>query len=116
MPATTVQGGSPVTTIRILDSPGPGGANHRYQIASPEGLEMGYVQFQCGPIKEVSVNGVFDEDLVAILIHRLECFQSNDLRCEQNNHTLKHLRAAARSMRKRQEDRVARGVEGTSEP
>ena len=60
--------------IRVEDGPGDGGASHKYTIAGPS-FSIG-LDFQNGPIAEAGVNGITQEALIAILVDRLEGFQS----------------------------------------
>lgn len=71
------------------------------------------VSFQNGPINEVGVNGQTHEAYLAILIHRLEGFQSGKYSCHDNQVALDHLEAARMWLQKRTIDRMNRGVEGT---
>ena len=105
--------------IHVLDVPGAGGACHEYQIIS-EMAERGLlddqqIRFQNGPLKEVGSNGIPDEALLAILIDRLQCFQSGPHACFDNDLTLISLRAALSHMHSRTNSRVKRGVEGTNQ-
>ena len=72
------------------------------------------VSFQNGPIKEAGVNGCHQEDLIAIVIDRLQSFQAGDFKCRENALALNHLEIAMRHLNRRTEDREKRGVEGTS--
>ncbi len=115
-------------TIEVRDEPGQGGACHRYDITGfdtkgnpGEDDGSGYrasfarsiVLFQNGPIKEVGVNGVTHEALLAILIDRLKSFQAGPFACEANTIALGHLDHALAHLQKRTRERIARGVEGT---
>lgn len=74
------------------------------------------VQFQFGPRKEPgSVPGCTEAVLMAILIDRLEGFQSGPYACVENDEQLIHLRAALAATRKRADARAARGVLGKNE-
>lgn len=107
--------------IVVCDSPGHGGACHQYQIVNvsrqnrkPDGDYVACeVNFQNGPIKEVGTNGVTHEALIAILIDRLEGFQSGKYACTDNQEALDALRVAQTALQRRTVARVARGVEGT---
>lgn len=107
--------------IKVLDEPGRGGACHRYVIYMPwdafnEELNAAfatYISFQNGPIKECGVNGITHETLLAILIDRMEGFQSGQYACADNQDALDALRKAQEALQRRTKDRVARGVEGT---
>lgn len=104
-------------TVEALGSPGPGGAHHFYSI-SPHSTELkrainvAYLRFQNGPVKEVGVNGISMEALLAVLIDRVTDFQAGPYVCQDNAELLSHLSAALECCHKRTRDRVKRGVEG----
>lgn len=96
-----------------------GNASHSYTMSfvDKEGREVNFgVDFQCGPIKEVGINGVTNEALLAILIDRVEGFQSGKFVCDENRETLNCLLLAMRWSQERTKARIARGVEGTLVP
>ncbi len=115
--------------VTVLDGPGSGGANHEYGIlwnCIPEREPMGSfpiefiqnslrVKFQNGPIKEVGVNGVTDQSLVALVIDRYRGFQRGQYACDDNAEALAHLEAFMECSARRTKARIARGVEGTHE-
>ncbi len=74
---------------------------------------VGQVQFQKGPIKEAGVNGVMNEDLIAMVIDRLQSFQESEFKCRENAVAITKLEEALMWLRKRTQDREDRGVEGT---
>lgn len=102
--------------ILVLDDPGPGGANHRYQIeiAARHGTQLLDVQFQNGPVQEQGVNGGSIEALAAVVIDRLEGFQGGPYACDENADALAHFTAGLAILKERTAQRQARGVEGTS--
>jgi len=69
--------------------------------------------FQEGPIKEVGVNGVCNEDLIAMVITRLEHFQKSEFSSRDNAVAITKLEEALLWLRKRTIGRENRGVEGT---
>lgn len=71
------------------------------------------VSFQNGPIAEVGVNGQTQEVYLAILIHRLECFQAGPFKSEFNDNALRHLKEARMWLLERTRERMNRNVEGT---
>jgi hypothetical protein len=74
------------------------------------------ISFQKGPVKEVdSINGIFMEDLISIVIDRLESFQNSEFRCRENAIAITKLEESLMWLRKRTLDRQARGVQGTYE-
>lgn len=110
--------------IAVVDEPGQGGANHRYEItgadisknASTREIEPNtmVVLFQNGPIKEFGVNGVTQEALLAIVADRLRSFQAGQYACRENAVALTHIETAMLWLHKRTLDRLSRGVEGTN--
>ncbi len=110
------------TKVIVTDEPGQGNANHEYQISpalapAHEGQSATCwcqkISFQNGPIKEAGVNGVMNEDLIAIVIDRMRGFQSGDYACRDNALALTKLEEALMWLRNRTNEREARGVEGT---
>lgn len=107
--------------IGVMDGPGPGGANHVYEIRWENGAtNTGYnkdchIKFQNGPIKEAGVNGISNEALLAIVIDRLRSFQNGEYKCRENAVALTKLEESLMWLQKRTRDRMARGVEGTME-
>lgn len=71
------------------------------------------IHFQEGPIKECGVNGVCGEDLICMVIDRLEHFQESEFRCRENAMAITKLEEALLWLRKRTMGREQRGVEGT---
>lgn len=110
------------TEIYATDEPAFN-ANHEYiVVAAPaEGEEIGLdnpyakVKFQKGPIKENGVNGCHNEDLIAIVIDRLQCLNQGDFACRENSIAITKLEEALMWLNKRTLDRRLRGVEGTSQ-
>ena len=110
------------TKIIVDDEKGAGNANHQYRVikadADPEKMLQGDflagITFQNGAIKENGVNGCQNEDLINIVIHRLQGFQNGDFACRENEMALIKLEEAILCLNKRTNDRIARGVEGRS--
>lgn len=116
-----VNGLNEVLRIEVLDGPGAGNACHVYGITSNEPRTADTppavtlpVRFQNGPIAEAGVNGVSNEALLAIVEDRLKGFQSGPYACRENAIALTKLQEAMMWLKSRTEQRVARGVEGTS--
>ena len=101
-----------VLTVTAHDGPGPGGASHAYSIMAPDGQGTTLL-FQKGPIAEVGVNGITHEAVLAVLIDRMEGFQSGQFANDYNAAALDHLRSAAGALHDRTRERMSRGVEGT---
>lgn len=77
--------------------------------------DLAKIHFQEGPIKENGVNGVCNEDLIAMVLCRLEHFQNSPYGCRENALAITKLEEAMLWLRKRTLGRDQRGVEGTSE-
>lgn len=89
-------------------------AFHDYAVKKVEDDSvLAEVHFQQGPVKECGVNGANNEDLLLMVIDRLERFQAGQFACEENALALTKLEEAAMWLRKRTLAREARGVEGT---
>lgn len=112
--------------ITVEDEPGQGGACHLYVISGFDTdsnlsailpgvmvLTKLNVLFQNGPIKEVGVNGITQEALLAIVIDRLRGFQSGPFACRDNAIALTHIEEALMWLQRRTRERIKRGVEGT---
>lgn len=85
-----------------------------YSLRQPEGSEvLAEVHFQEGPIKEAGVNGVMNEDLIAMVICRLEHFNQSEFRCRENSMAITKLEEALLWLRKRTMGRERKGIEGT---
>lgn len=90
-------------------------APHHFYVTDSNGNALQHVDFQCGPIKEHGVNGVNNEDLIAMVICRLEHFQKSEFASRDNAMAITKLEEALLWLRKRTIQRENRGVEGTSQ-
>jgi hypothetical protein len=95
-------------------------APHHFKVLSMKALAereetpmLGEVHFQEGPIKECGINGVCNEDLIAMVVCRLEHFQKSEFACRENALAITKLEEALLWLRKRTMGRENRGVEGT---
>lgn len=103
------------TEVYAIDEPAFN-ANHEYQIVKGStGEVVAELQFQKGPIKENGVNGCHNEDLIAIVIDRLQCLNQGTFACRENSIAITKLEEAMMWLNKRTADRQARNVEGTSQ-
>ena len=66
------------------------------------------------PLNENGLTGIFDQDLISILIHRMQGFQSGLYACGTTAEALSHLNKASECLRSRTNERKKRGVIGTS--
>lgn len=105
--------------VDAMDNPGSGGASHYYRIAGVQGPLDNHpipaidIHFQNGPINEAGSNGLSNESLLAVVIDRLQGFQSGKFACRENALALTKLEEAMHWLHYRTAGRVARGVEGT---
>ena len=111
-----VNGLNEALRIEVADEPGPGNACHKYVVLNAE-TDRSYaiISFQEGPIVEEGVNGISNEALLAIVEDRLLGFQAGSFACRENAVALTKLQESMMWLQKRTRDRMARGVEGTSE-
>jgi hypothetical protein len=100
--------------IIVADERGPGNANHLYVIATDGGKNRTTIKFQEGAIKEVGINGISNEALIAVVMDRLEGFQSGPFKNPENEDALNHLRDAMICLQSRTRRRIAQGTEGLS--
>lgn len=120
-----VSGLNDALAISAMDDLGSGGAHHCYMIECrrPDGMiekdaaggGLTHIHFQNGPISEAGVNGISNEALLAIVEDRLKCFQDGPYKCRENAIALTHIQDAMHWLHHRTRERLARGVEGTSE-
>ena len=71
------------------------------------------IHFQCGPLKEVGVNGCSIEDVIDVLVARLEDFQAGSFKCRENALAITKLQEAKHWLGHRTALRQQQGVEGT---
>ena len=91
-------------------------APHRFVVSDDYDKIVGIVEFQRGPKKESGVNGVTEQDLLAMVLTRLNAFQGSVYCCAQNSITIKAIETAMLALRDRTERRKLAGIEGTSGP
>lgn len=86
------------TEVESLDETSIGNAHYGYRVVSTgEDPQAVYatLHFQRGSAKAVGRNGCYDEDLLAIVIDRLQCFQqSGTFVCRENALALTKLEEA----------------------
>jgi hypothetical protein len=94
----------------------PDGADvngHEYTVGHGE-HDFVLLRFQNGPVKEAGVNGLQNEQLIAVLVHRLGVL-NKAFPCRENSIAITKLEEARLWLEKRTADRKARGVEGTNQ-
>ncbi len=113
-------GSDKYTKVLVEDEPSYGNACHKFYISpseKPENViegEFGHIFFQKGPVKEKGINGCQNEDLLAIVIDRLQSFQAGYFACRENELALTKVQEAMHWLNHRTNERIKRGVEGTN--
>lgn len=74
-----------------------------------------HIQFQCGVIPEVEVNGTTIRRVIELLVQRLTGFQSGYFACIENALAINMLQSAKLLLDLRERDRKKRNVEGKHE-
>lgn len=82
---------------------------HEYQILA--GTKNISVNFQKGGVQENGVNGITNEALLVILIHRTK-FLDGKFGCDENKRAIQHMEEALVNLEVRTARRIVRGVEG----
>jgi hypothetical protein len=83
---------------------------------APEGPDVGYIQFQAGPIAEVGRNGTTIEAVLQVLIDRLKGFNEGPFRSRENSLAITALEEGQNWLYRRTMNRQAQGVEGRNLP
>jgi len=106
------------TTVHVLDhrDPDAGDACHEYEVRDRDGTPLCAISFQHGPIGSAGVNGPQHVDLLAIIQHRLDCFQGGPFASAVNETTCAAIGSAMASEGTRTRRRTLAGVEGTDLP
>lgn len=73
------------------------------------------LKFQKGPVREVGINGISDEALLAVVLDRLTCFQQSRYACRETNQARNRVEEAIQWLKTRTTNRMIAGVEGTRE-
>lgn len=82
---------------------------HLYQVLS--GPKTQSIEFQMGGVAVNGVNGLTNEALLAILIHRTK-FLDGKFPCDENRRAIEHMEQALVNLEVRTARRITRGVEG----
>ncbi len=106
-----VEGKNHNERVAVLDEVGPGGAHHSYALGQGGRPDL-ILEFQKGGIQEVGVNGISNEQLLAVLIDRFEGFMSGPFPTIETMSALEHCRTAMAVLHERTQKRLARDVEG----
>lgn len=114
----SIPNNAPTNVVAIDErDPNAGNASHTYKVIWGSQSEDVVLQFQHGPRNVPgSTAGLFDDDLLAIVQDRMECFQSSPYACDENAEVLAAVKAAREALGKPLARRVAQGVFGRKKP
>lgn len=84
--------------------------------SSEEVLQVIDIRFQEGPLTHVRANGCQIEDVIDVLVERLQRFQRGPFVCRENALAITKLEEARLWLSARNWRRQAQGVEGTMAP
>lgn len=104
----TDHNGVAVNAISSL-SDGSNVEGHEYIVLA--GVKSFAISFQRGGVAENGVNGLTNEALLAILIHRTKLLD-NKFSCDENKRAIGHMEEALVNLEVRSARRMVRGVEG----
>ena len=100
------------TIVRASDERSKGGAPVVYFITDNNDEILDSIRFTNRPVTEGGFNGVTNEDLTGILIHRLRSFQAGEYPCNDNDQAILFFKMALDALEARTHDRKERNVEG----
>lgn len=104
------------TEVHAMDEPGSGGAHHSYEVRTTEERyrNVARIPFTDHPCQVPSdVNGVFNEDLLVIVLDRLYAFQDGPYASKENGLAITRIEEAMHWLKARADARAVRGVLGT---
>lgn len=74
------------------------------------------IHFQDGPIQEFGINGATNEEVIQVLLDRLNSLNQPPYNCRENSLAITHLEESLLWLNRRTQNRISRNVEGTREP
>lgn len=74
------------------------------------------IRFQAGPIQVNGINGCAIEDVIDVLVARLNGYQAGPFRCRENALAITKLEESKLWLLERTRKRQAQGVEGLNQP
>ena len=96
--------------------------SHKFRITNPDAPQAvpaapyASIKFQTGPIQEVGINGCSIEDVIDVLVARLEGFQKGPFKCRENALAITKMEEAKLWLLYRTQKRQGQGVEGKNLP
>lgn len=85
---------------------------HNYELGTEMGSTSQFLKFYKMTEDGAKIDGVTNEEVLEVLIHRLKGLNKK-APCAENNHAIMNLEGALVWLRLRTQDRIERGVEGT---
>lgn len=98
-------------TVEVVTDTDPNSPNYAHVYHINHGTGNQNICFQNGTVLEVGHNGVTNEALLAITIHRTKIL-NDKFPCDENEQAIGHMEAALKCFEDRTANRVARNVEG----
>ena len=105
--------------VLVMDEKGAGGARHKYSVVCKDidpkkggQRELGHIPFQNGTRLENGINGITNEALLAIVIHRCQDFMDGPFPHPLTLNALNGAKFALSCLEQRTVDRKSRDVEG----
>lgn len=101
--------------IEAIGEPQHDGSVREYKIDAPDYPGAGFIVFHTGPHNEgQTINGLTNEVLLAIVLDRMQAWQSGPFQCPENAESALHIERALDAIRRRAAKRHDRGVLGTT--
>ncbi|MCC6295418.1 MAG: ABC transporter ATPase [Pseudomonadales bacterium] len=101
-------------TITATGEPSHDGSVPDYSISVP-GIPATRFVFHTGPHNEgATIRGLSNEVLLAIVLDRMQAWQSGPFKCQENAESIRHIERALDAIRRRALARRGRGVLGAN--
>lgn len=81
-----------------------------YFVFDKKGGLLKRIEFQHGIVSEFGLNGVFNEDLISMVLDRLKHFQNSKFKCIENEKAIFHLEQALKVLDERSKRRSDKGI------
>lgn len=103
--------------IETGDEPNKAGASNKYNLSlfhSNQWQKIADIKFQEGSMKDegTSINGISNESLLAIVLDRLQSYQSGSFSCRENAIAITKLEETLMWLHSRTKERINKGIEG----
>lgn len=81
-----------------------------YFVFDKKGGLLKRIEFQHGSVSEYGLNGVFNEDLINMVLDRLKHYQDSKFKCIENEKAIFHLEKALAILNERTKRRSDKGI------